>query len=85
MARPDLIRAVLVQLHGNNVTALLLTLVPGPVARNENDVLVRTGEHASGIKPHAERGRMWTQQAYGRGETPEQECPQPNSGSVKLP
>src|SRR5205085_11545799 len=44
--------------HGEDVAAELLRAIPRAVARDEDRVLVLRREHAAGIEPHAERGRV---------------------------
>ena len=59
--------AVLVVLDDDDVTALLLRLVPGAMARDEDGVPVGLREHAAGIEAHAKRCGMRSHQADRRG------------------
>src|SRR5215510_6283164 len=54
--------AILVQLYDNDVGADLLGPVPGAVARDEDRILILARKHFTRVKPHAERGRVRTQQ-----------------------
>src|SRR5262245_58603058 len=59
---PGFHAAVPVELHGDDVAADLLRLVPRAVPRDEDRVAVFLGEHGAGVEAHAKRGRMRPEQ-----------------------
>src|SRR5215475_7963717 len=65
---PGFHAAIGVELHDDDIAAELGGLVPRAVAGDEDRIAIGSRKHLAGVKAHAERGRMRTEQRNRRLE-----------------